>query len=282
MPLDDSNVIAEESQVAEAKLYPGFLQASWLLVLHGIVVFFLMIPVGIMAGISDMPLHKDPLFTAIVSLGALTFVLYYGIEKSKTEFKQLFSFKAIRGSLLVPLVMTLIGLGIVTSIVNSFVVAIIPGGEEAAQKFVNFIQKDTYAVIVFTVMIAPIVEELMFRGLMLRGFLQRYKVKKAIMFSALFFAIGHGNAFQFIPALFAGILLAWWFVKTRSLVPCIFGHVFNNALIVFAVPLVGAYIPHYEESQFGPSWLYVVGVVLLALGIWLSVQLFRKHSVEVE
>lgn len=276
MPLDESSVVTEESKTVEAKPYPGFLQAVWLLVLYGIVVFFLLIPIGIMAVISDIPLHKDPLLRVIVCLGALIFVLWYGIEKSKLGLKQLFSLRAIRVSLLLPFMMTLIGLRIVSSEITSLVVAFIPGGEAAAQSIVDFVQKDTYAFIVLAIIIGPLIEELMFRGLMLRGFLQQYTIKKAIIVSALLFAFYHGNAFQFIPALSAGLVFAWWFVKTRSLVSCFFGHVFNNALIVFVVSFVGAYFPQYESSQFGPVWLDIVGIVLLVLGIWLSVRLFRK------
>lgn len=276
MSLDESDLVAGESKIVAAKPYPGFVQTVWLLILYGIVIFILMIPVGIASIISDVPLHKDPLFRVIVPFGALIIVLWFGIEKSKQEYRQLFSFKPIRVSLLLPFMMTLIGLRIVSSEINSFVVAFIPGGEAAAQSIVDFFQKDTYVFIVSAILIAPIIEELMFRGLMLRGFIQRYTIKKAIIVSALLFALFHGNVFQFIPALSAGLLFAWWFVKTRSLVSCIFGHAMNNALIAFAASFTGAYFPQYEGSQFNPVWVDIVGIMLLALGIWLSVRLFRK------
>jgi membrane protease YdiL (CAAX protease family) len=282
MPLNDNSVVTEESQKAETKPYPGFLQAVWLLVLYGIVAFLLMIPVGIMAGISDMPLHKDPLFRVIVLLGALTFVLWYGIEKSKTRFRQLFSFKATRTSLLLPFIITLIGLQIISAEVNGIVVSVIPGAEAAAQSIMDFAQKETYVFIVFAIVLAPVVEELMFRGLILRGFLQRYSIKKAIIVSALFFALYHGNAFQFLPAFFAGVLFAWWFLKTRSLMPCLFGHVFNNAFILFTASWAAAYVPESETSQHWPIWLNVLGIFLLISGIWLSVLLFKKHPVDKE
>jgi membrane protease YdiL (CAAX protease family) len=277
MPLNDNSVVTEESQKVETKPYPGFFQAVWLFVLYGIVAFLLMIPAGIMAGISDIPFHKDPLFRVIVLLGALAFVLWYGVEKSKTRFRQLFTFKATRTSLLLPFIITLIGLQIVSAEVNGIVVSVIPGAEAAAQSIMDFAQKDTYAFIVFAIVLAPLVEELMFRGLILRGFLRRYSTKKAIIVSALFFALYHGNAFQFIPAFFAGVLFAWWFLRTRSLVPCFFGHIFNNAFILFSASWAAAYLPESETMQHWPIWLDVVGILFLVSGVWLSVRLFKKY-----
>jgi hypothetical protein len=282
MPLNGNSVVTEESPKAETKPYPGVLQAVWLFVLYGLVAFLLMIPVGIVAGISDMPLHKDPLFRVIVLLGALAFVLWYGIEKSKTRFGKLFSFKAIRTSLLLPFIITLIGLQIVSAEVNGIVVSVIPGAEAAAQNIMDFAQKETYAFIVFAIVLAPLVEELMFRGLILHGFLQRYSIKKAIIVSALFFALYHGNAFQFIPAFFAGVLFAWWFCKTRSLVPCLFGHVFNNAFILFTASWAAANLPESETMQHWPIWLNVLGVLLMVSGLWLSAKLFKKCPVDKE
>ncbi len=276
MSSDEPNVIAAEPQVAKARPYPGFLQAISLLVLYGIVVFLLMIPVGIMAGISDTQLHKDPILRVVVSLGVLIFVLSFGIEKTKKKFRELFSFKPIRASLLIPFMFTLIGLRIVSSEINGLVIAVIPGGEAAAQSILEFFQKETYVFIASAILIGPLLEELMFRGLILQGFLRRYTVKKAVVVSALLFAVFHGNAFQFIPALTAGLLFGWWYARTGSLVSCIFGHAINNALIAFASSFAGAYFPHYEGSQFNPVWLDIAGIIFLVLGIWLSVRLFRK------
>jgi membrane protease YdiL (CAAX protease family) len=278
MPLGEYSVPAEGSHNVVAKPYPGFLQAVSLLILYGIITFCLMIPIIILAIVSDIPIHKEPLFRIIVSFGALISVLWFGIEKSKKEFGQLFSFKPIQVSLLIPFMLTLIGLRIVSSEVNSLVVAVIPGGEAAAQSILEFFQKDTYVFIVSAILVGPFVEELIFRGLILQGFLRRYTVRKAIVVSALLFAVFHGNVFQFTPALTAGLVFGWWYVKTGSLVSCIFGHAINNALIAFAASFVGAYFPQYEGPQFNPLWVDIVGVILLILGIWLSVRLFSKGS----
>ena len=72
------------------------------------------------------------------------------------------------------------------------------------------------------VVVAPLTEELLVRGLILRGFLSHYSTRKAILASAIFFGVLHLNPWQFIGATVLGILFAWWFVQTRSMLPCFF------------------------------------------------------------
>ena len=86
---------------------------------------------------------------------------------------------------------------------------------------------------VFTVMIlAPIGEELVFRGISLRSFQRafsfRYSNAAAIFASALLFGLFHGNLVQFCYALPAGILLALLTAWTSSLFPAVFLHMIIN------------------------------------------------------
>lgn len=84
--------------------------------------------------------------------------------------------------------------------------------------------------IFFTIaIIAPVLEELIFRGIILDGFLQRYDPWKAIIWSSVIFGIAHFNPWQFVSAAALGIVIGWLYWKTRSLWPGIFIHVFNNA-----------------------------------------------------
>lgn len=86
---------------------------------------------------------------------------------------------------------------------------------------------------VLTVMfIAPVAEELVFRGISLqsfqRAFTFRYSKSAAIFASALLFAIFHGNVVQFCYALPAGILLALLTTWSASLTPSIILHIAIN------------------------------------------------------
>lgn len=81
--------------------------------------------------------------------------------------------------------------------------------------------------------IGPVLEELLFRGAITKALLQQYRPTKAILLSALFFGVFHINPSQILPAFLIGILFAWTYYKTGSLLPCILMHILNNSLSVF-------------------------------------------------
>lgn len=131
-------------------------------------------------------------------------------------------------------------------------------------------------------MVASLTEELLVRGLILRGFLGHYRARKAILASAIFFAVLHLNPWQFIGATALGVLFAWWFIQTRSMLPCFLGHAFANALPLTASVLLPFEIPGYTSDfrtvQFQPLWFDLMGLVLGVIGIWLLIHQFRKSS----
>lgn len=86
------------------------------------------------------------------------------------------------------------------------------------------------------VVLAPIVEELLFRGLLYRYLRGRMGIVVAVALSALVFAVLH----VVIPPLFLmGIVLAILTERTGSLLPGIVLHATNNAMVVLAIWLAG-------------------------------------------
>ena len=90
----------------------------------------------------------------------------------------------------------------------------------------------TTAVTAFiTVILAPVGEELLFRGAFC-GVLSRYSQGMAIVVSALTFGAAHRNPPQVINACVLGAFVALAYMKTGSLAPCVLIHVVNNAFSV--------------------------------------------------
>lgn len=81
--------------------------------------------------------------------------------------------------------------------------------------------------------VGPVLEEVLFRGAITKALLQQYSPTKAILISALLFGVFHINPAQILPAFLIGILLAWTYYKTASLIPCILMHILNNSLSVY-------------------------------------------------
>ncbi len=80
--------------------------------------------------------------------------------------------------------------------------------------------------------IIPIVEEYIFRGLIYHRMKGYMSVRRAIVISAVFFGIYHGNLVQVIYGFLCGILLAWLYEKYGSLWAPILAHMLMNLVSV--------------------------------------------------
>jgi membrane protease YdiL (CAAX protease family) len=89
------------------------------------------------------------------------------------------------------------------------------------------------------VCVAPFVEELVFRGVLLSGLASRMRIGWAMLVSAIVFGGAHLPDFKFawypVPALILlGLVLAWLRIRTRSLWPSIILHASNNFFAALA------------------------------------------------
>lgn len=87
------------------------------------------------------------------------------------------------------------------------------------------------------VLLAPIAEEMVFRGAVLRRLLEAFDNRwhwLPVLLSALLFGSVHGNWPQFLHGTLLGLLLGWMYYRTNSIVPGMALHWVNNS-IVYAV-----------------------------------------------
>ena len=102
--------------------------------------------------------------------------------------------------------------------------------EQNAQQLIGIMNtRGSYAVIC---LLAPIAEELVFRGAVLRKLLEWKPEHRWLMiiFSAVLFAVAHMNPAQMIHPLLIGILLGWMYERTGSILPGIAYHWANNTV----------------------------------------------------
>ncbi|MGI8906165.1 MAG: CPBP family intramembrane glutamic endopeptidase [Candidatus Sumerlaeaceae bacterium] len=133
------------------------------------------------------------------------------------------------------------------------------------------------------VVVAPLAEELFFRGLVLRGFLQRYSVTKAVWASSILFAVFHLNPWQVFVALPLGLFMAWLFLCTRSLWPCIIAHVTANFGTNYLLPLLARVLGYDQEEwkalrSYPPSVFAIAGALAVVGGAILWKQLQSRHA----
>ncbi|MGL5244085.1 MAG: lysostaphin resistance A-like protein [Sarcina sp.] len=97
----------------------------------------------------------------------------------------------------------------------------------------KIISKDYIYLFLSVCIFAPFIEEFMYRGILLNGFLKKYTPNASIIFSALIFAIVHFNIPQGINAFLLGLILGYVYFKTHSIYICIFMHFINNLCAQF-------------------------------------------------
>ncbi len=93
---------------------------------------------------------------------------------------------------------------------------------------------------VLVIVVAPLVEEMVFRGYLFRGLLQRLRPLYAAALSAALFAGAHlpSEGSAFLSLMILGLVSAYTYRFTRSLVPSIILHAGYNACIVATILVV--------------------------------------------
>ena len=131
--------------------------------------------------------------------------------------------------------------------------------------------------------VAPILEECLFRGAIEGHLLTLWKGKPwaAIVVSGLVFGLVHINPAQVLNAALIGIVLGWLRWRTGSIVPGIVGHILNNSIAVIGMRVYGAE-GSFEEGagEAAQPYFIVAYAVILLLCFWYIYKKTKKTVVE--
>ena len=122
--------------------------------------------------------------------------------------------------------------------------------------------------------VGPIVEEIMFRGLIYRSLEKAIETPWIpIVISGVMFGVWHGSFIQGVYTAILGIILAYYYKKTRSLFLVIMVHIINNFLST---------LPPAWDTDF--SYSLILGISYLCIGpmIAIFVYIHRKGKTQVE
>lgn len=135
---------------------------------------------------------------------------------------------------------------------------------------------------VSVVIAAPLVEEFLLRGVMLRGMLKHTYPLKAIIYSALFFALVHMNLYQAAGAFMVGLFMGWIYYITGSLWLTILIHATNNGFsTLFTILLPESYIDTALMElviQHSSAICYTVLYIIAALIFTAIAYYFHKNA----
>lgn len=83
--------------------------------------------------------------------------------------------------------------------------------------------------LIYVCLVGPILEEIIFRGFILKS-MKKYGNLTAIIISAILFSMFHLNLVQFVNPLLIGIIFGFMAIKSESIFPSMIAHIFNNTI----------------------------------------------------
>ena len=251
--------------------YPNLKQTIWLLFL------FMLIQVGLAIAVVIVDRWKleDDFLLGILFL--LNFVILLGYVYRRTDLdwgyiRPLFNTR-FDWRVWPCVAISVVGLGVLDTELMKVAIRIAPVPEWMQEVYRSEILRKTslLSAIFAAAVIAPLGEELLFRGIILGGLLAHHTRVSAVLLSAVFFGLLHLDPWTFTPIFISGVVWAWWVIRTGSLLPAVFGHALNNLI---AVVILHFHISGLDMSgdlndvAFNPWWFSAAGVALAALGLW--------------
>jgi uncharacterized protein len=159
----------------------------------------------------------------IAAIGVTSWIAY--IIRRKTTGKKSFNWATPNDKIL-PFI--IIGTIALLFGVTSPITELIPMPEVFKNAFMEFGKGKGIFPFLLIVVAAPILEELIFRGIMLDGLLEKHSPLKSILITSALFGIVHLNPWQFVAAMGLGCFSGWIYYHTRNLTFSILIHATNN------------------------------------------------------
>ncbi len=247
------------------KYYPTILQGIHLVILYIFIQTVVDFPLALIDYYKGTEYLYNPVKKILLNVGSVVFILLYGIKKSKAPVLEIFPVKLFNPLILIPVATFLWGAHNLLEEVNIWVEKLIPAPPWFWELFNQIFEGDYGWIGTFfkVAVIAPIVEELIFRGLIFNGFRKNYNGFVAVFMSALLFSLFHLNPWQMSATFVLGLLLGWLMLRTNNIFVAILGHSINNAWVLLT-------ITYWQELQETSVYLlgkndfyYLSGLVML-------------------
>ena len=250
------------------KYYPTFWQAVNLIVIYTFIQTLVDLPLAIYDYNHGTDWLYQPWLKVPVFLGSTLFILYLGYFFSGLPFNQVFSLKRFNWLVIPAMIIAFAGLQYFLTEINIHFEKILPPPGWFMELFARLFDSDlgVWGGILRIVIIAPIVEEIIFRGVIMSGFSRNYHPAWAIFFSALLFALFHLHPWQFAATFALGLILGYIRIRTGSVLACIAGHAIHNGLVFLSV-FYYTELSTFSVMKPGVSGNYGIYLLIFVLGI---------------
>ncbi len=252
----------------ENRPYPTAMQAIHLVVLYIFIQTIVDFPLAIIDYYRDTEYLYHPLKKIVLGIGSVLFILWYGTRRTGNRLKDVFPVKRFNPVLLLLLIFFFLGTQQLLHVTNSFIDKVLPPPAWFWEMFGKIFDSDFgfWGAFMKVVIIAPLIEEFIFRGVIMHGLMRNYSVAKSVFLSGLLFALFHLNPWQFPATFILGLILGWLMVRTRNILLCVGGHAINNLLVLLSITF---------HAQIGASPLGTLsgGTVLIAAAFLVVISL---------
>lgn len=265
------------------KYYPTILQAIHLVILYIFIQTIVDFPLALIDYFNDTEYLYHPVKKIVLGVGSVLFVLIYGFKKAKTKLLNIFPLKFFNPLIILPLITFFVGAHVLLDEVNIIVNKYLPAPVWFWELFNQIFESDYGWLGAFlkVAVIAPIVEELIFRGIILQGFRKNYNAFVSVFISALLFALFHLNPWQFPATFVLGLLLGFIMVRTNNILLAILGHSINNFLVLITITYWNEIHSHAIFLMEKKEQLRLAGLIVLlsvSLIYLFSFSWFRKKT----
>lgn len=216
-----------------------------------------------------------------VRYGSIVAVLGFGITLSllmgykNIGYRSLFHPVAKRVTdvirpIIIPLILFTVGFVLVAPEISRLIIGLFPMSQSDIEMFERM-YTGGIATTITLCLIAPFIEEMLFRGVFLRSFIPTYGWVKSILYSSLLFGLFHMNIYQFVIATILGLISGWLYVSTKSLWPSIIEHAaYNTGVVIYYYIVTGVQGTGADDLYQPPLGLTLIGLVaILCGGLWL-------------
>ncbi len=262
------------------KYYPTILQAIHLIILYIFIQTVVDFPLAMIDYFKDTEYLYHPVKKIVLGVGSTLFILIYGFKKSKAPLFEVFPVKFFNPLLLIFLITFLWATHNLLEIPSALLNKYLPAPAWFWEMFNKIFEGDFGWLGAFmkVAVVAPIVEELIFRGLILQGFRKNYSGFTAVVMSALLFALFHLNPWQFPATFVLGLLLGWIVLRTNSIVLAILGHSINNFLVLLSITYWDKISAHAFYLLEKENRYYISSLIVLLSLLFLYVFSIQKSK----
>lgn len=152
---------------------------------------------------------------------------------------------------------------------------------EYFSKLMEQLTYDPLIMVITAVIMAPVFEEIIFRGIIQKGLINNgMKPWKAIVIASIIFGLVHGNPWQFTGAVLLGCVLGLVYYKTQSLLLPMLLHGFNNLCSTLLITYTKK--ESFSDAFNIPEWgLLIVGIAIFSLFYYLFIHRNKIHYTEI-